>query len=428
MPQTDAERNAAITRLVQQQYERFPYPDIDPDQDPRGWTASSAVDDICYRFWAGRKKPGELRILDAGCGTGSPVCQCKLRAPEAHVVAVDLSSTSLDRARKRAARLGCEIEFHQLPLQRVGELGQTFDYIVTSGVLHHLPDPVEGLASLRSVLDPDGIISVMVYGTWGRVCVYALQAALRQACDPEKPIEEHIRLARTLLLSTPPWYPVHRPSFSFELQPWNDGGIVDLLLHVQDLHYNVPRVYEWVRQVEMELVDWLTPYDYTPENYVHDPALRALLAEMSREEREAIAELYHGAMNKQSFYLSRPERSAPDVAIANGAWRALGCRLRGAMDWDAMSKLPLGDDHLVKMSLGDTAAGPVRLKRWQAELIGQIRRARGRETLGDLVERPDVRKWMDAPSRAQRDRLVEEFLPVLLSRGGIALIEKGAVG
>lgn len=424
MLDVDAARNEAITRLVQQQYERFPYPDLDPDEDPRGWTMTSILDEMCDHLWAGRKRHNELTILDAGCGTGSPVCQCKLRAPGARVVAIDLSSTSLDRARKRAKRLGCEVEFHQMPLQRVGELGLTFDYIVSSGVLHHLPDPLEGLCALRSVLAPGGVMSIMLYGTWGRVSVYALQAALRLACDPEGSIDDHIRLARTLAFSAPPWYPIHRPSFGFELRPGNDGGVVDLLLHVQDVHYDVPRVYQWLRDARMWLHSWLMPYHYVPEVHVADPELRRVLGRMPEEERQAVAELYDGAQNKQTFFAVRDDFAPLQVAIEGGAWRKLGCRLSGFLEWSSGKRIPGSEDYSVTMSSGELTCPPLRVSPWQSVLVQHILKSAGRVALGELVDRPEVRRAMGGQTREHRDRMVEEFLREALMRRGIALIEE----
>jgi 2-polyprenyl-3-methyl-5-hydroxy-6-metoxy-1,4-benzoquinol methylase len=420
----DRERNEAITRLVQRQYEDYPYPDLDPAADPRGWCYPSMVEDISLLAWAGRKDHNQLRILDAGCGTGSPACQCKMAAPGAKVVAIDLSATSLDRARRRAERLGCEIEFHQLPIQEVGSLGYTFDYIVSSGVLHHMPDPGEGLRALAGVLDPQGFMALMVYGTWGRVSIYALQAALRLACDPSLPMSEHIKMARELLRSAPPWYPIFKPSFAFELRPENDGGIVDLLLHVQDTHYDVPRIYSWLQSARLTLHSWQIPMDYMPETYMNDRELRTVLHSMDEEERQAIAELFHGAMNKHSFYAVGPEFVPTRTAIENGGWKRLGCRLLDFMGWRLVKRIPDSPDLIVPMSATEPVGAPLRVAPWQAEFAHRIAASKGSVPLGEIIEMKEVRALLREPSVERRDRLVEAYLADLLSRSGIALIEE----
>ena len=39
-----------------------------------------------------------------------------------------------------------------------------FDYVETSGVLHHLKSPADGMSALLSVVKPGGGVGVMVYG------------------------------------------------------------------------------------------------------------------------------------------------------------------------------------------------------------------------------------------------------------------------
>jgi SAM-dependent methyltransferase len=67
------------------------------------------------------------------------------------------------------------LDLHRLAIEQVGELGQTFDQIACTGVLHHLPDPDNGLQSLRSVLAPRGALHLMVYATYGRAGIYMMQ-------------------------------------------------------------------------------------------------------------------------------------------------------------------------------------------------------------------------------------------------------------
>ena len=65
-------------------------------------------------------------------------------------------------------------------MERAAELGQTFEHVVCTGVLHHLPDPDAGLRALRDVLAPAGALHVMVYAPYGRAGVYMLQEYCRR--------------------------------------------------------------------------------------------------------------------------------------------------------------------------------------------------------------------------------------------------------
>jgi 2-polyprenyl-3-methyl-5-hydroxy-6-metoxy-1,4-benzoquinol methylase len=60
--------------------------------------------------------------------------------------------------------------------QLVAELGMSFDQIVCTRFLHHLPDPDEGLKALRGALKVDGALHLMVYEPYGQNVIYLLMA------------------------------------------------------------------------------------------------------------------------------------------------------------------------------------------------------------------------------------------------------------
>ena len=71
------------------------------------------------------------------------------------------------------------LELHQLPIERVREIGRSFDLVVCTGVLHHLPDLDYGLRALRDVLRPSGAMRLMVYARYGRAGIYMMQEYCR---------------------------------------------------------------------------------------------------------------------------------------------------------------------------------------------------------------------------------------------------------
>ena len=116
----------------------------------------------------------------AGCGT-SQAAKHALRWPAARVTGIDFSATSVRHTEELKQKYELDnLEVHQLPLTEVGELGATFDQIVCTGVLHHLPDPDAGLAALRDVLAPGGVMHLMLYAPYGRTGVYMLQEFCRR--------------------------------------------------------------------------------------------------------------------------------------------------------------------------------------------------------------------------------------------------------
>lgn len=152
------EASAVDTQTVREQYERFPFPPL--ALGALAHVRPPQADAAFARWYVYQRLPvGPQRILDAGCGTGFSTLKLAEANPEAEIVAIDLSDTSLGIARRRieAAGLGQgRIHFQREDLQSLTELGK-FDYIHSSGVLHHLPDPAAGLRRLRASLAPNGL-------------------------------------------------------------------------------------------------------------------------------------------------------------------------------------------------------------------------------------------------------------------------------
>ena len=115
-----------------------------------------------------------------GCGT-SQAAKHAQRWPQAQITGIDCSATSVRRTEDLKGKYNLNnLQVHQLAVERVNELGMSFDQIVCTGVLHHLVDPDAGLRALRSVLNPDGAMHLMVYAPYGRTGIYMLQEFCRR--------------------------------------------------------------------------------------------------------------------------------------------------------------------------------------------------------------------------------------------------------
>ncbi len=110
-----------------------------------------------YSHWRGAlwgQVEGE-RILEVGVGTGKNM---PYYPPQAEIVALDLTPGMLQRAHRRATRLGL-LSSVQLVLgdgQALPFPDATFDAVVSTFVFCSVPDPVLGLQELRRVLRPGG--------------------------------------------------------------------------------------------------------------------------------------------------------------------------------------------------------------------------------------------------------------------------------
>lgn len=113
--------------------------------------------------------PGGSLVLECGCGTGAQTVFLASRSPEAHIVSVDVSATSLEQARKRVEEAGYRnVEFHQANLFELPFEDEHFDHVFLCFVLEHLAAPVEALRGIQRVLRRGGSITVIEgdHGSW----------------------------------------------------------------------------------------------------------------------------------------------------------------------------------------------------------------------------------------------------------------------
>ena len=110
-----------------------------------------------------------LRVLDAGCGTGSYAAA--LRPHVGAIDAVDLNPSMLEVARaKLEGGPGCPVALHEAGIDALPFEDVRFDAVMVNQVLHHLPDSPEGgrpllrrvLGELARVLRPGGAVVVNI--------------------------------------------------------------------------------------------------------------------------------------------------------------------------------------------------------------------------------------------------------------------------
>ena len=103
-------------------------------------------------------QPGE-QVLDVGCGTGTLALEVARRVGSTgRVAGVDPGTQQIARARAKAARHHVPIEFQVGVIEQLPFPDQTFDVVLSTLMLHHLPAPLkrQGLAEIARVLKPGG--------------------------------------------------------------------------------------------------------------------------------------------------------------------------------------------------------------------------------------------------------------------------------
>jgi len=116
------------------------------------------VDEICSILGT----PEGKSVLDVGCGTGSLTLLAMERGLAA--VGIDLSHAMLDRLRTKAAerglsgRLDTEVSTVE---DYLASSSRSFDAILFSAVLHHLPDYLDVLRLAAEHTNPGGVLYII---------------------------------------------------------------------------------------------------------------------------------------------------------------------------------------------------------------------------------------------------------------------------
>ncbi len=110
-----------------------------------------------------RLQPGE-RVLDVGCGTGSLAMVALQRVGETGGVSgIDPSVQMIACASYKATRRGLSLDFQVGAIEQLTFPDQSFDVVLSSFMMHHLPDDLkrQGLAEIVRVLKPGGRLLVL---------------------------------------------------------------------------------------------------------------------------------------------------------------------------------------------------------------------------------------------------------------------------
>jgi SAM-dependent methyltransferase len=304
----------SIAAQVADFYERHPYPAPVDDLDSyrRSWDNRRRRAES-HLFWPAEPYRDGRSILVAGCGT-TQAAHYAVRWPRSRVVGIDVSAKSIAFTQELKQKYALDnLEVRQLPVERAAELSESFEYVVSTGVLHHLPDSDAGLRALRDVLAPNGAMHVMVYAPYGRAGVYLLQDYCRRLRIGNS-ASEISDLAATLK-ALPPDHPIapllrNSPDFA------TSAGLADALLHPRDRSYSVPQLMEFLDRAGLEFGRWLRQAPYLPWcGALASAPHHSKLIELTAEGQYAAIELFRGTMLRHSAVAYRKDRLAQNASF-----------------------------------------------------------------------------------------------------------------
>jgi ubiquinone/menaquinone biosynthesis C-methylase UbiE len=181
-----------------------------------------------------------------------------------NVLALDLSLSSLAFAARMARELEiANIEFVHGDILELDRLEESYDLIVSTGVLHHMRDPYAGLKALARRLRRSGLMKLGLYSARARAAVNSARAEI--AALQVAPTADGIRDFRQRVFASPP------DSALKALEQWDDFYSLsmcrDLLFHVQEHQFTLPQIGEMLAACGLELVSLADLPDAVWESY-----------------------------------------------------------------------------------------------------------------------------------------------------------------
>jgi SAM-dependent methyltransferase len=317
-----------VSNAVAKLYDTYPFPP-EPilDEPPPGynwrWNWLAA-----YSFCTGRKPPKQdIRILDAGCGSGVGTEYLVHLNPQAQVVGIDLSSGTLEVAKERCQRSGANrVEFHHLSLYDVEQLPGEFDLINCVGVLHHLPDPIRGTQALAKKLAPGGLMHIFVYGELGRWEIQLMQKAIALLQNEKRgDYPDGVQVGRKIFASLPENNRLlKREKERWSMENQRDECFADMYVHPQEIDYNIDTLFELIDASGLEFIGFSNPSFWNLERLLGKaPELIERAEELSDRQNYRLIELLDPEVTHYEFFLGRPPITKADWSNDNALLSAI---------------------------------------------------------------------------------------------------------
>lgn len=169
------------------------------------WHRELAVDADAGAPWHRMLKPWLLReqtagkqVLEIGCGRGDFSCWLA-RNTSARITAADFSHTAVAKGRNFAASLGLKIDWQVMDIQSIACPDSTFQFVISSETIEHVPDPIRAISELARVLKPGGKLFLTTPNYLNAIGLYRgfMRLAGKRFTETGQPINHFVTLPQT---------------------------------------------------------------------------------------------------------------------------------------------------------------------------------------------------------------------------------------
>ena len=254
------------SKLVRNQYELNPYPRwVNTGLNAKSKTIERILKEIGIDIQFDLRLPLQPDILVAGCGTGQHSLITASRFSNCNVLAIDLSLNSLSYAIRKTQELGItNVEYMQGDILKLNQLERKFDIIESTGVLHHMDNPLTGWKILLGRLRPNGLMKVALYSNIARQPIVEAHKYIKKKKYGTS--SNGIRKFREDIVN------MHLNSGS-EIKKIIDSqdfyslsSCRDLLFHVQEHRFTLPQIDHILKELDLKFLgfelnnNWMTKF------------------------------------------------------------------------------------------------------------------------------------------------------------------------
>ncbi len=256
--QTLTQMQTETSKEVQAQYEETPYPRWRFLPIPYGPKEFAPVQQFLPK--------GKARILIAGTGTGQEAFFYNRSFPDCDILAVDLSRASLSYGTRKLRETGySNIIYKQADILALGQVlePQSYDLIISSGVLHHMKVPEDGLASITRLLKPGGVMHLAFYSKYGRRVIIKAREIITK-----HNIKNDIESIKSFRRNSEKYFSSSEISNLLKFRDYYFlSEYRDLIFHVMEHCYDLLQIEALLNKEKLEFLGFHFPDDTIFESY-----------------------------------------------------------------------------------------------------------------------------------------------------------------